>query len=91
MSEIKIVGDIIQFDGYDIGRVSDTGIPATTMDRFVEAFQEESDRPTPDEVKDLRRETLDLLITKAEDAAKAGMVTVTELKKLVDPTLDDLK
>jgi hypothetical protein len=86
---VAVVGNVIEFDGYHIARIS-TGVPATVRGRFEEAlanaYEDSDNTPTEDDKKSAV-ELLDAIFETAKDKSEAGMVELADLETI----LNDLK
>lgn len=80
---IDVIGDVLHFDGYVVGRLSP--VPATVRDRLDTALsnayiEEPEPEPGPPFVDD---ETEAEILKRAKDTAQAGFVSLAELAAII--------
>jgi hypothetical protein len=85
---LNVVGNVIEFDGYHIARIS-TSVPATVRGRFEDCLNnayEDNDEVSENDTKSAV-ELLDGILQAAKDKSEAGMVELAD----VETILNDLK
>lgn len=83
---VSVVGNVIEFDGYHIARIS-TGVPATVRGRFEDALAnayEDSDDTPSEEDKKTAAELLDGIFEAAKEGSEAGMVELADLQTILN-------
>lgn len=82
---VAVVGNVIEFDGYHIARIS-TAVPATVRDRFEEALGNAyNDKDEADEIdRKVIAEGLDSLIERIKAKSEAGMVEFRDVEAILN-------
>lgn len=84
MTAIRVTGDVIEFDGYVVGRISSL-IPPTVRGRLEEALEgavEPNEAIKAEEDKAVDDVFADVL-SKAKEVAQAGMVEIGDLEVIL--------
>lgn len=84
MTAVSVVGDVIEFDGYVVARIS-KAVPATVRGRFEDALEHAAEPDDKEEAKTAKDgdERLNTLLAKAKETAQAGMVEIGDLEQIV--------
>lgn len=80
---VQVIGDVLHFDGYVVGRLS-KAVPASVRARLDEALEnavERDDEEEADKAKDAD-ELLKKVVAKSKEAAEAGMVELSDLEQI---------